>query len=45
LAKPYPGGQTEYLEKFEQALDAAIAAHEILAADRQEIPMLAKVLY
>ena len=45
LAQLYPGGETEYLEKFEKALDAAIAADVILAADRQEILALARHLY
>jgi len=33
----YPGGKAEYLERFEAALDAAIAAGFILGEDRSEI--------
>jgi len=45
LAQLYPGGKAEYLRKFETALDAAIAAHNILPADRAEILALAAELY
>lgn len=45
LAKLYPGGKDEYLSKFEKALDEAIAARNILAADRAEILALAAELY
>lgn len=45
LGQLYPGGLAEYLQKFEKALDAAIAAHDILPADRQEILALAQALY
>lgn len=41
----YPGGKDEYLRKFEKALDEAIAARNILAADRTEILALAAELY
>jgi hypothetical protein len=33
----YPGGQKEYLKRFEASLDAAIAAGFILDDDRTEI--------
>lgn len=45
LAQLYPGGKAEYLRKFEQALDAAIAAHDILPADRAEILAIAAERY
>jgi len=41
LSALYPGGSTEYLVRFGTALDAAIAAGFILAADRAEIWALA----
>ncbi len=37
----YPGGATEYLERFAAALDSAIQAGFILSADRDEIVELA----
>jgi hypothetical protein len=37
----YPGGAREYLERFAAALDSAIQAGFILAADREEIVELA----
>jgi hypothetical protein len=37
LARLYPGGQGDYLGRFEYALDAAIKAGFLLAADRTEI--------
>jgi hypothetical protein len=37
----YPGGVTEYLERFAAALDSAIQAGFILVADREEIVELA----
>jgi hypothetical protein len=45
LARLYPGGRSEYLAKFDAALDRAIAAGVILAADREEIRAVAKVMY
>ncbi len=45
LGKLYPGGQPQYLERFTQALDEAIASGFILAADRQEILELAAATY
>ena len=41
LARLYPGGATEYVARFTEALDAAIAAGFLLAADRDEIVELA----
>lgn len=41
LAGLYPGGRSEYLQKFTAALDEAIAAGFLLAADRAEILELA----
>ncbi len=45
LDQLYPGGKDEYLRKFEKALDDAIAARNILAADRAEILALSAELY
>ena len=45
LAQLYPGGKDEYLRKFQKALDEAIAARNILPADRAEILALAAELY
>lgn len=45
LARLYPGGKDEYLRKFASALDDAIAAGNIIAADRAEILALAAELY
>jgi hypothetical protein len=41
----YPGGVTEYLERFTTALDMAIKSGFILAADRAEILELASATY
>jgi Alpha/beta hydrolase domain len=41
----YPGGATEYLERFVAALDSAIQAGFILAADRDEIVALARATF
>jgi Alpha/beta hydrolase domain len=41
----YPGGATEYLERFVTALDSAIQAGFILAADRDEIVALARATF
>ncbi len=43
LAKLYPGGQKEYLEKFTVSLDRAIRAGHLLAEDRQEILDIASI--
>lgn len=45
LARLYPGGQAEYLERFAAALDRAIGAGFLLAADRQEILELAAATF
>ncbi len=45
LDRLYPGGKKEYLYKFEAALDSAIQAGFILAADREEILGLAAITY
>jgi hypothetical protein len=41
LAKLYPGGQPEYVEKFNSSLKSAISAGFILPADEAEIKALA----
>ena len=41
----YPGGATEYLERFAAALDSAIQAGFIVAADREEIVDLAAATF
>jgi Alpha/beta hydrolase domain len=45
LARLYPGGVTDYLQRFTAALDSAIAAGFIVAADRTEIIELASASY
>lgn len=45
LRRLYPGGSTEYLERFTAALDAAIDSGFILPADRAEILQLAAATY
>ena len=45
LRRLYPGGVTEYLQRFTAALDAAIGSGFILPADRQEILELATAGY
>ena len=45
LRRLYPGGVTDYLERFTVALDAAIGAGFILPADRAEILELAAAGY
>lgn len=45
LRRLYPGGNSEYLERFTAALDAAILAGFILPADRAEILQLAAATY
>jgi hypothetical protein len=41
LAKLYPGGKPEYLDKFNASLKSAIRAGFILPADETEIKALA----
>ena len=45
LRRLYPGGVTEYLQRFTVALDAAIGSGFILPADRQEILEIATAGY
>ncbi|MET4430821.1 hypothetical protein ABIA65_004132 [Mycolicibacterium sp. 624] len=45
VARLYPGGAAEYIDRFTQSLDAAIEAGFLLAADRQEILDLAAATY
>ncbi len=45
LARLYPGGATEYVERFTESLDEAIDAGFLLAADRQEILDIAAATY
>ncbi len=45
LDRLYPGGRTEYLERFTGALDTAINSAFILPADRVEILELAAAVY
>ena len=45
LTKLYPGGKSEYLRKFEDALGDAITKGVILPADRAEIMAVADVMY
>jgi hypothetical protein len=45
LAARYPRGKAEYLERFEAALDATIAAGFLLGEDRTEILELARHSY
>jgi hypothetical protein len=45
VARLYPGGRAEYVQRFTAALDAAIAGGFLLAADRQEILELAAATY
>ncbi len=45
LRRLYPGGVGEYLDRFTGALDTAIAAGFVLAADRAEILALAAASY
>ena len=45
LGTLYPGGCGEYLERFTAALDRAIEAGFIVAADREEILALAKLTF
>ena len=41
----YPGGAADYLQRFAAALDSAIQAGFILAADREEIVQLAAATF
>jgi hypothetical protein len=45
LDKLYPGGRTDYLERFTSSLDAAIAAGFLRQDDRAEILALAQASY
>ena len=45
LARLYPGGAVEYIERFTEALDEAIASGFIVPADREEILELAAATY
>ncbi len=45
LRRLYPGGMTDYLERFTVALDMAIRSGFILPADRAEIVQLAAATY
>ena len=45
LARLYPGGRAEYLERFTAALDDAIGGGFLLAADRAEILELAAAMF
>ncbi|MCV7398674.1 hypothetical protein H7K24_00690 [Mycobacterium fragae] len=45
LRSLYPGGATDYLQRFTAALDSAIQAGFILPADREEILKIAEVMY
>jgi hypothetical protein len=45
LTQLYPGGRSEYLEKFDAALNAAIRAGFILPADEAQIKGLASFGY
>ena len=45
LTRLYPGGRTEYLERFTAALDTAVQSGFILRADRAEILQLAAATY
>lgn len=44
-ARLYPGGRSEYLDRFTASLDAAIRAGYLLRADRDEILELAAATY
>jgi hypothetical protein len=45
LSTLYPGGPSEYLERFELSLDATVAAGFLLAEDREEILAVAAASY
>ena len=43
LARLYPGGRADYLDKFTRSLDKAISAGHLLSDDRQEILDIAAI--
>lgn len=45
LAAHYPAGKSEYLERFEAALDATISAGFLLGEDREEMLEIARNSY
>ncbi|MCX2932028.1 alpha/beta hydrolase domain-containing protein [Mycobacterium sp. CVI_P3] len=45
LTRLYPGGATEYLDRFTTSLDEAIRSGFLLSADREEILQLAAATY
>ena len=45
LEKLYPGGRTDYLDRFAASLDATIAAGFLRPDDRAEILALAEASY
>ena len=45
LSRLYPGGRTEYLERFGGALDGAIMAGFVVSSDREEILALAAAAF
>jgi Alpha/beta hydrolase domain len=45
LARLYPGGKSEYLNRFKVSLDAAIGKGFLLSADREEILQLADAMF
>ncbi|MEB4209054.1 alpha/beta hydrolase domain-containing protein [Mycobacterium sp. 94-17] len=45
IQRLYPGGRTQYLDRFTAALDTAIGAGFILPTDRAEILQLAAAMY
>jgi len=45
LARCYPGGRSEYIERFTASIDATIAAGFVLSDDRAEILALADASY
>jgi hypothetical protein len=45
LHRLYPGGASDYLERFTAALDSTIRSGFILAADREEIRQLAAATF
>jgi len=45
LSARYPGGEKEYLQRFEESLDVAIVAGFLLREDREEILAVAAASY
>lgn len=45
VARLYPGGRSEYVDRFTAALDEAVGSGFLLAADRDEILALASATY